>query len=214
MNGRLNVRRRVSGIAALLIGATLLALVASCADKAPEPVVVAGPAPDSFRVAFATSRGTFVVAITRALAPRGADRFRELVLNKFFDDDRFFRVVPGFVAQFGLNDNRKRNEQWDAKPIADDSVRGTNTRGALVFASEGPGTRSHQLFINLADQVHLGTMGFAPIGRVVEGMGVVDSLYSAYGESPSQHLIQTLGNAYLQRMFPKLDYITSARLLP
>lgn len=200
--------------AALLVLAGTFTLASACTEKAPEKVVVSGPAPDSFRVAFTTSRGTFVVQVARALAPHGADRFRELVLNGFFDENRFFRVVPEFVAQFGLNDKRKVNEQWDAATIADDPVRGTNTRGALVFATEGPGTRSHQLFINLTNQVHLDKMGFAPIGRVVEGMGVVDSLYSGYGESPSQHLIQTLGNAYLQRMFPKLDYIKTARMVP
>ncbi len=201
------------GIRASIAVAGLVAGAWACGQAPPaSKVAVAGPAPDSFRVAFNTSRGTFVVLVTRALAPRGADRFRELVMNGFFDDDRFFRVVPDFVAQFGLNDNRKLNESWDGKPILDDSVRGTNRRGALVFATEGPGTRSHQLFINLADQVHLDTLGFAPIGRVVEGMAVVDALYSGYGESPSQHLIQTLGNSYLQRMFPKLDYVKTARI--
>lgn len=203
--------RRIAALC-VLAGITF---AGACADKASDAskVVVTGPAPDSFRVAFTTSRGTFVVEVTRALAPHGADRFRELVLTGFFDDGRFFRVVPEFVAQFGLNDNRKTNEAWDAKLIPDDSVRGTNKRGTLVFASEGPGTRSHQLFINLADHLHLDKMGFAPIGRVVEGMSVVDSLYAGYGESPNQHLIQTLGNSYLRRMFPKLDYIKTARVV-
>ncbi|MEP6621385.1 MAG: peptidylprolyl isomerase [bacterium] len=206
----LRTSRLIASLAAMTGAMALLA----CSPGAPDvPPVVSGPAPDSFRVAFTTSRGTFVVGVTRAWAPHGADRFRELVLNGFFDDDRFFRVVPEFVAQFGINDSRKLNEAWDAKPIADDSVRGTNKRGAVVFASEGPGTRSHQVFVNLTDQVHLDKMGFAPIGRVVEGMGVVDSLYSAYGENPSQHLVQTLGNSYLRRMFPKLDYIISARVV-
>jgi peptidyl-prolyl cis-trans isomerase A (cyclophilin A) len=188
------------------------ALVVGCAEKAPavERAGVATPPADSFRVTFETSRGPFVVAITRAWAPRGADRFRELVQSGFFDGDRFFRVVPGFVAQFGINDNAKLNDRWDEKRIVDDSVTQTNARGTIVFATEGRNTRTHQLFINLADNARLDRLGFSPIGRVVEGMAVVDSLYGGYGDTPEQHFIQTMGNAYLARMFPKLDYIKTA----
>lgn len=170
------------------------------------------PAPDSFRVTFETSRGPFVVQVNRAWAPRGADRFLELVKSNFFDEDRFFRVVPHFVAQFGLNDKPAINDAWDRKRIADDSVRHTNARGTLVFASEGPNSRSHQLYVNLADNGRLDNLGFAPIGEVVQGMSAVDSLYSGYGDKPDQQFIQTLGNSYLARMFPKLDYIKTARV--
>jgi peptidyl-prolyl cis-trans isomerase A (cyclophilin A) len=159
-----------------------------------------------------TSRGPIVVQVNRAWAPRGADRFHELVQQSFFDDDRFFRVVPNFVAQFGLNDKPAINDAWDAKRITDDSVTHTNARGTLVFASEGPNSRSHQLFINLVDNAQLDKLQFAPIGRVVEGMSVVDSLYNGYGERPDQQFIQTLGNSYLNRNFPKLDYIKSAKV--
>jgi peptidyl-prolyl cis-trans isomerase A (cyclophilin A) len=169
-------------------------------------------APDSFRVTVTTSRGPFVVQVNRDWAPRGADRFYQLVQAQFYDDDRFFRVVPHFVAQFGINDKPKVNDDWDAKRIVDDSVRHTNARGTLVFASEGLNTRSHQVFINLVDNPQLDAMQFAPIGRVVDGMNVVDSLYSGYGEQPEQHFIQTLGNSYLNRVFPKLDYIKTARI--
>ena len=139
----------------LLAFAGLAILATACTEKsaAPPPTktAVATPPPDSFRVTFETSRGPFVVAVQRSWAPRGADRFRELVQAGFFDDDRFFRVVPGFVAQFGINDKPKVNDDWDGKRIVDDSVTQTNARGTIVFATQGPNTRTHQLFINLAD---------------------------------------------------------------
>ncbi len=213
-------RSRISGPAVLarriapLAIACLCVVTLACADRttpshAATPV---GPAPDSFRVAFETSRGTFVAQIIRAWAPAGADRLYDLVNANFFDDQRFFRVVPGFVAQFGINGKPDVNEPWDKTPIPDDPVKKTNLRGTIVFATEGPNTRTHQFFINLTDNPRLDPLGFAPLGRVIEGMPVVDSLYSGYGESPDQHLIQTLGNSYLDRVFPKLDYIKSVRI--
>jgi peptidyl-prolyl cis-trans isomerase A (cyclophilin A) len=205
---------RARRFATVLAACALTLVVAACASKGPPREIVTGPAPDSFRVTFTTSRGPFVVQVVRAWAPQGADRFFQLVQSGFFDEDRFFRVVPGFVAQFGLNDKPAINNAWDAKRIPDDSVRQTNARGTLVFATEGPQTRSHQLFINLADNARLDPLGFAPIGRVVSGMAAVDSLYNGYGDEPDQHLIQTLGNSYLARMFPKLDYIKTATLDP
>ena len=191
-----------------------LSLGAACTDKpaAPARIAPVGPAPDSFRVAFETSRGTFVVQVKKALAPKGADRFRALAAEGFFDENRFFRVLPGFIAQFGVNNDRKLNEKWEATPLGDDPVLEKNGRGTIVFASDGPNSRTHQLFINLKDNANLDTQGFAPLGRVIEGMNVVDSIYSGYGESPSYHLIATLGNSYLKRVFPKLDYIKSATI--
>jgi peptidyl-prolyl cis-trans isomerase A (cyclophilin A) len=187
-----------------------------CKEKAAPPVQSArvGPAPDSFRVAFETSRGNFVVEVKRAWAPKGADRFYDLVAQDFFTENRFFRVLPGFIAQFGVNNDRKVNDAWEAKPLADDPVVQKNVRGTIVFASDGPNSRTHQLFINLKDNGNLDKDGFSPFGRVVEGMSVVDSIYSGYGESPSYHLIATLGNSYLTRMFPKLDFIKTAKLQP
>lgn len=198
---------------AMLMAFPVLSLVtAACAKKSEPPKSPAATqTPDSFRVAFETSRGSFVVQVNRAWAPLGADRFYDLVQQHFFDDTRFFRVVPGFVVQFGLSGDPKKNEPWD-KRIADDSVRQTNARGTIVFATQGPNTRTHQLFINLGDNARLDEMGFAPIGRVVDGMSVVDSLYSDYGESPDQQFIQTLGNSYLDRTFPKLDRIKTAKV--
>jgi peptidyl-prolyl cis-trans isomerase A (cyclophilin A) len=191
---------------------TLLALVTiiaaiSCADK---PT----PTPDTYRVAFETSRGNFVVEVNRAWAPLGADRFHTLVEQHFFDGTRFFRVVPGFVAQFGLNGDPRKNVPWDSLRIPDDSVRQSNTHGTISFASMGPNTRTHQLFLNLVDNPQLDGMGFSPIGRIVEGQAVADSLYNGYGEAPNQDYIQTQGNSYLDRTFPKLDYIKTARIVP
>ena len=201
--------------AALLILLGLSIAGSACGDRSSSsarPTVV-GPAPDSFRVAFETSRGAFVVEVKRDLAPKGADRFYELVSQKFFEENRFFRVLPGFIAQFGVNNDRKINEQWEAKTIADDSVRQSNVRGTIVFAMDGKNSRAHQIFINFADNPSLDKQGFAPFGRVVEGMSIVDSIYSGYGESPSYHLVATLGNSYLTRMFPKLDYIKTAKIV-
>ena len=189
-------------------------VLAACGEPKPKPAAPAGPAPDSFRVAFETSRGRFVVQVNRAWSPRGADRFHDLAYEEFFDENRFFRVLPEFIAQFGVNDKRKVNELWEAKPILDDPLMQKNTRGTIVFATDGKNTRSHQFFINLKDNPNLDKDGFTPFGRVVEGMTVVDSIYSGYGEAPSYHLLASLGNSYLQRMFPKLDYIKTGRILP
>jgi peptidyl-prolyl cis-trans isomerase A (cyclophilin A) len=192
--------------------AAALALAAACGAKgADAPAVPAGPAPDSFRVTFETSRGPVVVEALRSWSPNGVDRFYALTRAHFFDENRFFRVVPGFVVQFGLAGEPKANEPWDDKPIPDDPARQSNRRGTITFATEGPNTRTHQLFVNLADNPRLDKLGFTPIGRVVSGMEKVDSIYAGYEEDPSQRMIQRLGNSYLTRMFPKLDYIRTAR---
>jgi peptidyl-prolyl cis-trans isomerase A (cyclophilin A) len=202
-------------LAPLIAVLTLPFLAAACGDSSSRDpgAIVAGPAPDSFRVAFETTRGTFVVEAIRAWAPNGADRFYQLARSGFFDETRFFRVVPGFVAQFGINNEKSLNEQWEKRTLADDPPRVPNARGTIAFTNSGPNTRSHQLFVSLADNPRLDKAGFAPVGRVVEGMAVVDSIYSDYGEDPDQHLIATLGNSYLTRMFPKLDYIKSAKVV-
>lgn len=177
-------------------------------------------APDQFRVRFSTTKGDFIVAVTREWAPLGADRFYNLVKSGYFDEVTFFRVLDGFMAQFGIHGDPEVNAAWEPARIPDDPVRQSNSRGFISFATAGPDTRTTQLFINYADNSRLDGMGFSPLGRVVEGMDVVDSLYSGYGEGaprgggPSQALIKSQGNSYLRREFPRLDYIRRADLLP
>ena len=177
------------------------------------PSAAPAAAPDSFRVAFETTRGNFAVDVIRAWSPRGADRFHELVSAGCFADIAFIRVLPGFVAQFGMHGDPDVNRRWEAKPILDDPVVQSNERGTIVFATAGPNTRRNQFFINYSDNTRLDGMGFSPFGRVVEGMSVVDSIYSGYGETPDQARVGAEGNAYLKREFPKLDYIKSARIV-
>lgn len=171
-------------------------------------------APDTFNTRFETSAGSFTVQVTRGWAPIGADRFYNLVKNGFFDGTRFFRVVPGFVVQFGLSGDPKVSARWHSASIPDDPVAQHNVRGTITFATAGPNTRTTQLFINFADNVMLDGQGFAPFGRVVDGMGVVDKIYSGYGERPDQGLIETQGNAYLAAQFPRLDSIAKATIVP
>ncbi|HJU75406.1 MAG TPA: peptidylprolyl isomerase [Gemmatimonadaceae bacterium] len=176
-------------------------------------------APNEFRVLFETSKGPFVVEVHRDWAPRGADRFYHLVQSRYFDDVRFFRVVSSFMAQFGMHGNPNVHEAWDKMVIPDDSVKESNRRGYVTFATAGPNSRTTQIFINIVNNRPLDEMGFAPFGRVVEGMATVDSLYADYGDAPpggvgpDQTRITREGNAYLQREFPNLDYIRSARLV-
>jgi peptidyl-prolyl cis-trans isomerase A (cyclophilin A) len=184
----------------------------------PDLAVLAKPAPDSFRAVFETSRGTFVIEAHRAWSPLGVDRFYHLVQDGFYDDTRFFRVVPGFVVQFGMHGSPAVSKVWDGMSITDDKAAQSNVRGAVTFAHAGPNTRTTQLFINYVDNKTLDQMGFSPIGTVVEGMAVVDSLFSGYGElaptgdGPQSRRIGAEGNAYLLRDFPRLDYIKSARI--
>ncbi len=179
-----------------------------------DPATLNEQAPDNYNVTFHTSKGDVVIAVDRALAPIGADRFYNLVKNGYFDGCRFFRVVPNFIIQFGLNGDPKLNDIWRGARIQDDPVRETNARGTLTFATAGPNTRTTQMFINLKDNAFLDKQGFSPFGRVVEGMDLVDTVFAAYGEHPSQQKIVQEGNAYLEESFPKLDYIESAEIAP
>jgi len=176
-------------------------------------------APRDFQVRFETSQGAFFIEVHRDWAPLGADRFANLVRNGFYDDQRFTRVVAGYIAQFGIHGNPEVAGAWKNQTIPDDPVRQSNRRGFIAFAMTGPDTRSTQVYINLVDNTRLDAQGFAPFGRVVEGMEVVDRLYSGYGENSGggmrggkQGPIEVGGNSYLQREYPKLDYIIRARL--
>lgn len=173
-------------------------------------------APATFRVRFETSAGTFTIAVHRDWAPLGADRFYNLARSGFFDGVRFFRVLPGFVAQFGMHGDAAVSRAWFNQRFPDDPVRHRNARGTVTFATSGPNSRTTQLFINYGDNVRLDAMGFAPLGEVVEGMEVVDRLYAAYGEGapqgrgPDQGRIMAEGNTYLERDYPRLDYVKRA----
>jgi peptidyl-prolyl cis-trans isomerase A (cyclophilin A) len=194
--------------AGLLIAAGLLAGCARNVSPLPPNV----PAPAHFQVEFDTSRGPVVIDVTRAQAPAGADRFYNLVRAHYFDGCRFFRVVPGFVVQFGLAADPAQTARWEV-PIKDDPPKASNVRGTVTFAATGqPNSRTAQLFINLGNNPNLDAMGFAPIGRVASGMDAVDRIYSGDGEKPDQLLIEAEGNSYLQKEFPRLDYIKAARI--
>lgn len=176
-------------------------------------------APDEFWVRLRTTKGDIVIEVVRAWAPRGADRFHDLVRNGYYDGCRFFRVIAGFMVQFGISGDPAANGRWREEPIPDDPVRQSNRRGMVSFAMAGPDTRTTQVFINFADRnAFLDTQGFSPFGRVVEGMEVVDALNAEYGEGaprgtgPHQGRIQAEGNAYLEKQFPRLDFITSAAI--
>lgn len=175
-------------------------------------------APAVYKAKFDTSKGTFVIEVHRDWAPNGADRFYNLVKNGFYNDARFFRVISGFMVQFGISGNPDVSAVWRDATIPDDPVKQSNTRGMVSFATAGPDTRTTQVFINFGDNSSLDGQGFAPFGQVVSGMDVVDSIYSGYGEGaprgqgPDQGRVQTEGNAYLVEEFPRLDYIKKATI--
>jgi peptidyl-prolyl cis-trans isomerase A (cyclophilin A) len=169
-------------------------------------------APDNFKVQFICSNGNFVVECHRDWAPIGADQFYNLVLQGFYDDARFFRVLPGFVVQFGIHGDPAIMAPWRDANIKDEPVKQGNRRGTLTFAkSSMPNSRSTQLFINLGDNsAGLDPQGFSAFGEVIDGMDIVESISSKYGEKPNQMMIQEQGNAYLKPNFPEMDYIKEA----
>ena len=193
---------------------------ASTSASFADPPKLTEKAPETFKAQFDTTKGKFTVEVTRSLAPNGADRFYNLVRSGYFKDISFFRVIPGFMCQFGINGDPAVSAKWREANITDDPVKGSNTRGTITFATAGPNTRTTQFFINFADNANLDGMGFSPFGKVVEGMDVVDKINGEYGEGapsgrgPSQQRLQMEGNAYLKKSFPNLDYIKSATIVP
>ncbi len=187
--------------------------------KLKDPAALTEQAPETFKAKVETSTGDFVIEITRAWAPKGADRFYNLVKNGFFDDVRFFRVIEGFMAQFGIHGDPAVSAVWRGARITDDPVKESNKKGYVTFATAGANTRTTQLFINLVDNPRLDGMGFAPFGRVSSGLNVVEKIYSGYGEGaprgsgPDQGRVQMEGNAYLMKEFPKMDYIKRATIM-
>jgi peptidyl-prolyl cis-trans isomerase A (cyclophilin A) len=189
-------------------------------QKLKNPAALTEKAPATYKVNFDTSKGPIVVTVHRDWAPNGADRLYNLVKAGFYDDVRFFRVIPSFMAQFGIHGNPSVMAAWRGAQIKDDPVTKSNTRGMVVFATAGPNTRTTQLFINFKDNSSLDKQGFAPFGEVTKGMDVVDKIYDGYGEGaprgkgPEQGRIQNEGNAYLTKEFPKMDFIKTATIEP
>ncbi|HEX7450135.1 MAG TPA: peptidylprolyl isomerase [Pirellulales bacterium] len=184
-----------------------------------DPSLANEEAPEQFQARFSTTKGDFVIEVKRDWAPHAADRFYNLVKIGYFDDAAFFRNIEDFMVQFGINGDPAVNDKWNRSNIKDDPVKESNKRGYVTFAQKSiPNSRSTQIFINFGDNSRLDSMRFAPFGRVVEGMDVVASLYSGYGEGapqgrgPDQGRIQSEGNAYLKKGFPKLDYTKKATI--
>lgn len=220
--------KRSRGVTQLGIGVVFVAAFGSggCAQEkgslaSPNEAELSRAAPDSFRVEIETSRGKITAMARRAWAPHGVDRFYYLAKNHYYDSTYFFRVIENFVAQFGISGKPAINRAWENRRIPDDPVHHSNTRGTVAFASEGPNTRTVQLFINLRDNPKLDTYGggFPPIAEVTSGMNVADSLYDAYGEGapsglgPRQELMMDQGNEYLHHYFPRLDLIQRATIV-
>lgn len=200
------------------IGSVLIvALLLAACHKKEEPKIVV---PEVFRVKFQTSQGEFVVEAHHAWAPHGVDRFHELLRMRYFDQGRFFRVVPGFIAQFGVHRNFDVHGKWREYFIADDPPQQKNLRGTLAYAMSGSTTRATEIFINLADNAALDQQGFVPFAKVVQGMEVVDKLYAGYGEMRPEgkyidpNRVEGEANEYLVQRFPNLDYILHTEILP
>ncbi len=187
-------------------------------DALSNPKLAQEKAPEAFKVKFRTSKGEFTIESQREWSPLGADRFYNMVKIGYFTDIAFFRVISGFMAQFGIHGDPAISAHWSNAQIQDDPVIKSNKKGYISFAMAGPNTRTTQLFINFGNNANLDSMGFSPFGKVIEGMDVVDSIYSGYGEGapsgrgPGQGLIQSRGNEYLKKDFPQLDYIIEANI--
>lgn len=214
-----------------ILACTLFAILSACSSAPKETKETPTPAaeqpkplatPAVFRARFDTTKGPFVVEVHRDWAPLGADRFYQLIHESYYNGAGFYRVVPGFVVQFGISKSPYQNQHWSGMTIPDDPVKEHNRRGTITYASAGPNTRTTEVFINLTDNSSkLDNQGFAPFGTVVDGMHtVVDRLYSGYGDiapmggrGPDPDQIKTQGNVYLQTQFPNLDYIKTVELL-
>lgn len=188
-------------------------------EKLMNPAEMNEKAPDKFQAKFETTKGEFIIEVTRDWAPIGADRFYNLVKNGYYDNCRFFRVIKNFMAQFGIHGDPRVSAAWRGAQIKDDPVKESNKRGYVSYAMAGPDTRTTQLFINFGNNSGLDRQGFSAFGKVTKGMDVVDSIYDEYGEGapsgtgPEQTRIHREGNAYLEKSFPKLDYIKSATIV-
>jgi peptidyl-prolyl cis-trans isomerase A (cyclophilin A) len=189
-----------------------LPAVAAAQPSLKNPASLTEKAPDTYKVRLDTSAGPVVIQVTRAWAPLGADRFYNLVKNGFYDDVRFFRVIPGFMAQGGMSGDPAIQKLWGRNNFNDDPVKQSNKRGYVTFAkTSAPNSRSTQFFINYGDNSRLDADGFAPFGQVITGMEAVDK-FEAYKNVPDQGMITAEGNAYLQRDYPKLTVVKKATI--
>jgi peptidyl-prolyl cis-trans isomerase A (cyclophilin A) len=210
-------------------GIALLLTASACVADAPEPEAQVEPeipvtqevafqsnkteAADVYKVKLETTKGDVVIEVHPEWAPSGAEQFKKAVEAGVYNDARFFRVVPGFMVQFGIPGDPAKATEWRAKRIPDDKVTQSNTKGMVTFATAGPNTRTSQIFINYGNNQFLDSQGFSPFGKVVEGMDIVEKIESKHGESPDQGRIQSQGNAYLMKSFPELDYIKKATVI-
>jgi peptidyl-prolyl cis-trans isomerase A (cyclophilin A) len=205
-------------LASTLVLLSVCATPASSQGNLGNPAALREEAPATYKARFDTSKGVFVIQVERAWAPNGADRFYNLVKNGFYDNVRFFRVISGFMVQFGINGDPGVSAKWREARIADDPVKQSNRRGYITYAMAGPNTRTSQVFINFADNAGLDKQGFSPFGRVIQGMEVVDRLNAEYGEGaprgrgPDQGRLQMEGNAYLQKDYPRMDFVKKATI--
>ena len=209
------MRFRVVGIASgvVLAAAVVFAGQADKLAKLRNPAGLTEQAPATFKANFDTSKGLFVVAVHRDWAPLGVDRFYNLVKNGFYDDVRFYRVVPNFMVQFGMSGDPAVTAAWNRTTLNDDPVKQSNKKGYITYANTGrPNSRGTNLFISYKDNAFLDSQRFAPFGEVVQGMDVVEKINSQYGEQPEQPSMISQGNAYLIKAFPKLDYIKAATI--
>jgi peptidyl-prolyl cis-trans isomerase A (cyclophilin A) len=217
------MKRVIAGLCMLAVPVLIAAQDSKA--KLKDPAALKEAAPATYKAKFDTSKGAFTITVHRDWAPKGADRFFNLVKNGYYDDCRFFRVIEGFMVQLGINGTPDVQSVWREAKLTDDPVKESNKRGYVTFATAGANTRTTQFFINFGDNSRLDKPGacgpgcaFAPIGEVSAGMDIVDSLYSGYGEGapsgrgPAQGRIQTEGNAYLTKDFPKLDYVKKATI--
>ena len=210
------IRRLLIALISALAVATLAG--AASAQNLSNPAALREQAPPVYKAKFDTTKGVFVIEVQRDWAPNGADRFYNLVKNGFYDNVRFFRVISGFMVQFGIHGDPKVSAPWREAQLKDDPVKQSNKRGYITYAMAGPNTRTSQVFINFGDNASLDSQGFSPFGRVVTGMEVVDKLNAEYGEGaprgrgPDQSRMQMEGNAYLTKDFGRLDYVKKATI--
>ncbi len=211
--------RRAIGTIMVVVGLGLTAALTAQGGPAPslkDPASLTEDAPAKYKVRMETSKGDFTIEVERDWAPRAAVRFYNLVKNGYYNDCRFFRVLPGFIAQVGINGDPAVNQVWRGTRIIDDARKQTNERTYVSFAAGGPNTRTTQIFVNIKDNAPLDEANMVPFGKVSSGMDVVEKLYSGYGDGPpngkgpEQSKVQLEGNAYLLKDYPKLDYIKTA----